>query len=316
MDCSYSMLARLQKLTTFALIALALLLAAALLRGGRPVAAVVAAFVVVFAYAFVLALEVLLSRRVNRNEAVPTADALTLLAAWWGEVASAARVFFWSQPFRSRAIADRPGNAEPHGTGIVLVHGFVCNRGLWNPWLRRLDALGVAFIAVDLEPVFGSIDGYTTAIDAAVRRITAATGCPPIVVAHSMGGLAVRAWLAANGAGPRVQHVVTLGTPHHGTALARLAVAANARQMRRDSRWLAALAAGEPRERYRSFTCYYSHCDNIVMPATSATLPGADNRHLYGVAHVRMASDERVWREILQRLRPAPHEAASVAGCE
>ena len=74
-----------------------------------------------------------------------------------------ARVFFWSQPFRSHAVPDRLKYAGSPGTGIVFVHGFVCNRGIWNPWLRRLDPLGIVFVAVDLEPVFGGIEGSRVA---------------------------------------------------------------------------------------------------------------------------------------------------------
>lgn len=312
-DHSQRMLARIQQFITLTLIALALGWVVALSRRGHPLVAVAGALLVVFGFAFVLAVEMLLSRRINRDDAIPAADAATLLKAWWGEVGSAARVFFWSQPFRSHAVPDRLKYAGSPGTGIVFVHGFVCNRGIWNPWLRRLDPLGIVFVAVDLEPVFGGIECYTTAIDAAVRRVEVATGRPPIVVAHSMGGLAVRAWLTSCDAASRVQHVVTLGTPHHGTVLARLAIVANARQMRRHSPWLQRLAHSEPGGRYGLFTCYFSHCDNIVMPATSATLPGADNRHLSGVAHVQLATDERVFGEILGLLRPSPPEAPPVA---
>ncbi len=59
--------------------------------------------------------------------------------------------------------------------------------------------------------------------------------------------------------------------------------------MRQGSRWLQALAAREPAGRAARLTCFYSHCDNIVFPATVATLDGADNRHITGVAHVHMA---------------------------
>lgn len=306
------MLARLQQLTTFTLIGLALGWAIALASQGRLLAAIAGALFIVFAYALVIATEVLLSRWFNRAEAVPHADTATLLNAWVGEVRSAARVFFWSQPFRSHAVPDRLIAVAPSGAGIVFVHGFVCNRGIWNPWLRRLGALGIPFVAVNLEPVFIGIDRYAAVIDAAVRRVEAATGRPPVVVAHSMGGLAVRAWLAAHDADSRVQHVFTLGTPHHGTVLARLALVTNARQMRRQSPWLQALARCETDGRYALFTCYFSHCDNIVMPASSASLPGADNRHLPDVAHVQMASDERVFSDILRAVRPGPREAMSM----
>ena len=37
------------------------------------------------------------------------------------------------------------------------------------------------------------------------------------------------------------------------------------------------------------FVCWYSNADNIVFPAFTATLAGADSRHLDGVPHVAMA---------------------------
>ena len=51
------------------------------------------------------------------------------------------------------------------------------------------------------------------------------------------------------------------------------------------------------------FTCWYSNCDNIVFPASVATLPGADNRFVPGVAHVELAFDERVFEHALDALR-------------
>jgi triacylglycerol lipase len=50
------------------------------------------------------------------------------------------------------------------------------------------------------------------------------------------------------------------------------------------------------------FTCFYSHCDNIVMPASSAALAGAVNRHLEGEPHVAMAFAPQVLGEVLRRV--------------
>ncbi len=295
------MLARLQQFTTLSLLALALAWAAYFLRREQILLAVGGALLIIFGYAFVLASEFTLLRWVNRKDPAPLANLGTLLNAWRGEVVSAARVFFWRQPFRSHSITDRLSDARMGTAGIVFVHGFVCNRGIWNPWLRRLHEVGIPFTAVNLEPVFAGIDSYVATIDAAVRRVEAVTGCHPIVVAHSMGGLAVRAWLAAERTDTRSPQVITIGTPHRGTVLARFALAANARQMRRQSAWLHALEKRERKGSFAYFTCYYSHCDNVVMPASTATLPGADNRHLPGVAHVQMANDERIFQDVLDR---------------
>ena len=267
---------------------------------GRPWAQVAGgAMVLGLGYAFVLAAEFLLVARVNRRDPAPRAGALLLMRAWWREVLTAPQVFSWRQPFRWRACADENVVPAAGGTAVVLVHGFVCNRGLWLPWMRQLTARGVPYTSVNLEPVFGSIDAYIPLIDDAVRRAHALTGRAPVVVCHSMGGLAVRAWRAATtDADARVAHIVTIGTPHHGTWLGRFSHVPNGRQMRQDSRWLQALRAQEaqrwPEGAYAGFTCWYSNADNIVFPASTATLPGADNRHVPGQPHVALAFVDEV----------------------
>lgn len=295
------MLARLQKFTTLGLLALAALWGAVALRAGRPAWALVGVAFIVFGYALVLAIEFVLLRAMHRDDPAPRATAGQLFRAWWGEVGSAPLVFCWRQPFRSQRWSDHvPANASGR-RGVLLVHGFVCNRGLWSQWLARLHALDVPCVAVNLEPVFGSIEEYAAMIDAGVQRLERATGLAPLIVAHSMGGLAVRRWWASREhAG--VHHVITIGTPHQGTWLARFALTPNGRQMQRNSPWLQALAAHEPAGRTAKFTCFYGHCDNIVFPTSTATLAGADNRHLSGVAHVHMAGRAEPWEEALRRL--------------
>ena len=167
--------------------------------------------------------------------------------------------------------------------------------------MRQLRGLGIPYLAITLEPIFGTIDDGAEAIDAAVRRATQATGLTPVIVAHSMGGLSVRAWLRANAADERVHHIITIATPHQGTALAQFAISEVTKRMRIGSPWLAALTASEPRSRCRLFTCYYGHCDNIVFPVRSATLPGADNRHVAALAHIQMAQCAEVFHEAVRR---------------
>ena len=105
-----------------------------------------------------------------------------------------------------------------------------------------------------------------------------------------MGGLAARAWLHTHEGDERIAGVVTIGTPHHGTSLARLGYAPNAREMRRAGPWLKELGGHEPATRWTAFTCFWSHCDNIVLPASTATLAGARNVHLPGAAHVALVN--------------------------
>jgi triacylglycerol esterase/lipase EstA (alpha/beta hydrolase family) len=295
------MLARLQQSMVAAVLALALAWSAwAQARGLAPPLWAGVLLLILAPHAPLLALEFVLLAGFGRDPDAPRASVGQLLNAWAGEVLAAWQVFGWRQPFAADAEPDVPGG--PGRTGVLLLHGFTCNRGLWTPWLRQLRARGVPCTALSLEPVFGSIDDWVPAIDAAVAELAHRTGRPPLLVAHSMGGLATRAWLAAFDADVRVAHVLTIGTPHHGTWLARFGHSRNARQMRRGSAWLTALAARETAARRARFTCFYGHADNIVFPAGTGRLSDADNRHLAGVAHVAMAFRPEVLGEVLRRL--------------
>jgi predicted alpha/beta hydrolase family esterase len=302
------MLARIQQALTLGALLLAAVWSVVCWRAGHQVWALLGVSAICSAHAVVLGLEFLLLKRAHGNDPAPRATAGQLLQAWWGEVRAAPTVFCWRQPFRSRRVPDDLP-ADAHGRrGVLLIHGFVCNRGLWNPWLKNLKGQGVPFVALNLEPVFGSIDDYIGQIEGAVRQLESATGLAPVVVAHSMGGLALRRWWAEQSDETRVHHAITMGTPHNGTWLARYAMSRNSRQMQQISRWLQTLAARESEGRPHRFTCFYSHCDNIVFPPSTATLRGADNRHLPAVAHVHMADRPEPWDELqrwLQASTPA-----------
>jgi triacylglycerol lipase len=260
---------------------------------------------IVFGHSLFLAAEFVALRSVGRSDAVAQPSAAMLARAWAAEVFWDLVVFAWRQPFRWRAIPDHMESAAAGPRpGVVFIHGFICNRGFWNPWLRMAQENRIAFIAVNLEPVFGSIDSYVPIIDDAVRRLTLATGAPPVLVCHSMGGLAARAWLRSAGDPGRVHHVITIGTPHHGTWLARRTRIQNGLQMRSHSPWLRELE--DSGIHADLFTCWYSNCDNVVLPASAATLPGADNRFVPGVAHVELAFQPEVIRESLAKAQAGP----------
>jgi triacylglycerol esterase/lipase EstA (alpha/beta hydrolase family) len=279
--------------------------------------ALLGASLILLGYALVLALEFVAVAKVNRKDHVPAAGAAVLLRAWWREVRIAPQVFCWRQPFRWRTMPDtqclEPQDGRKHAA--VFVHGFVCNRGFWLPWMRVLRDQGAPYTSVNLEPVFGSIEDYIPVVEEAVCRAERLTGLAPVLICHSMGGLAVRAWLAQTpGAAQRVKQVVTIGTPHHGTWLSKFSHVPNGQQMRLNHAWLTALAVVETTARaspYEHFVCWYSNADNIVFPASTAMLPGADNRHVPGMAHVALAFHPKVMRESLAMLSPAARSPAA-----
>ncbi len=285
-----SSLARLQQLITLGLLAAAFGWLAWSWKSS-PGLALAGFLLIASGYAVILGIEFLLLRWLSGSCGSLRPTLPQLARAWLGETLVAPRVFCWRQPFRWRAVPDHLESlaGTPALCGVVLVHGFICNRGFWTPWLERLRAAGHPFIAVNLEPVFGSIEDYAPIIEDAVERVSRATGMPPVLVCHSMGGLAVRAWLAARPGADRVHRVVTIGSPHRGTWLGRFSRTANGREMRLDGDWVKGLVPRLESSVNSRFICWYSNCDNIVFPVETATLPGADNRLLLGVAHVELA---------------------------
>jgi pimeloyl-ACP methyl ester carboxylesterase len=259
-------------------------------------------------YIAYLALLFIAIHRLNRADRQPRAALGELTAAWLREVCTAPRVFLWRQPFRTQFIADylpTSGHIADR-RGVVFIHGFFCNRAFWAPWMAQLRSDKRAFAAITLEPAFGSIDSYPAIIEAAVVKVTQATGQAPVLICHSMGGLAARAWLREKASNPeRIKHVITIGTPHFGTMLSmKKAVLpfTNTHQMQYFGDWTQQLAKDEPPGRYANFTCWYSNCDNIVAPTSTAMLPGADNRLVAAQGHVSMAFSQRVLQESLALL--------------
>ncbi|HEY1132468.1 MAG TPA: permease [Roseateles sp.] len=211
-----------------------------------------------------------------------------LLRAWCGEAVASELAFSWRQPWREWAEPDHLPAGAP--AGVLLVHGFSCNRGRWNGWMARLRMRGIAFVAPSLEPAFGSIDAYADEIEAGVRRLKATTGRMPVLCAHSMGGLALRAWWRRYGAGhEEVPRAITLGSPHQGTRMAALGMGVNAAQMRQGSAWLADLP-GLP-----DVDCFWTPCDQVVNPAETAILSGSRAHRVDGVGHMGLVHSDEAW---------------------
>ncbi len=276
------------------------------------VGSVLGGLVVLGGYALVLALEFVMAAWVNRTDPAPRATRVQHLQAWWQEVREAPAVFAWRQPFRWRRLPDNGPRDDTRfdGPAAVFIHGFVCNRGFWLPWMKTLRQMGLPYTSVNLEPVFGSIDEGVGLIENAVRQAEALGSAPPVLICHSMGGLAARAWLASDPRTlARIGGVITIGSPHHGTWLAHFSHLTNGQQMRPGNAWLVDLAAKEQAlygpSVHSRFVCWYSHTDNIVFPASTATLDGADNRHVPATAHVALGFHPRVMRESLAMLASA-----------
>ena len=183
---------------------------------------------------------------------------------------------------------------------VLLVHGYLSNRGIWWRYAHALRRRGNYVAAVDLTPPLASLETFIVALDAAVERHRRLTGRRRVIlIAHSMGGLVSRAWLARR-VDPEVVLLITIGTPHCGTRLAPMAIGQCAREMRESSKWSGELTAIEtPTSRSRIVSIRSSQ-DNVVVPARSAQLDGAQNIVVDGVGHLATTTDREILTRVLQ----------------
>ncbi len=187
-------------------------------------------------------------------------------------------------------------------TPVLLVHGFLCNHRIWDAMTRRLHQAGHAVLTVDLEPVFAPIESYAALIQQAVAQLCQQTGATKVaLVGHSMGGLAIRAWLRAYGS-ERANRVITLGTPHTGTQILRRSRSSNGQQMMGHSAWLQALEQSETGATRSLIRIALTPQDHIVYPQREQVLAGVPVTVFDGLGHVELSSHPAVIDWVLQQV--------------
>ena len=228
-------------------------------------------------------------------------DALRMV---FEEYAALILLFTAIQPFESFWLGpDRLNKLSGERQPLLLIHGYQCNRGFWF-WMRpRLEAAGWTVATHSMEPAWTEIDNYAEGIARRIDEVLAATGARQVIlIGHSMGGLACRTYLRAHGK-DKVARMITLGSVHHGTRLARLGIGPNARQMRIGNPWLVALGATEAVPLPQGSVSIYSCHDNYVYPQeTGSRLEGATNVAISGVSHLGMAFSPYVLGKLLEAL--------------
>lgn len=185
------------------------------------------------------------------------------------------------------AQSQAPAVAAPALRPVLLLHGFLCNSRIWRRLQTRLRTAGFEPIeALDVEPLLADIDFQAGRVAPSLLALQRRChGERVIIIAHSMGGLIARALLRDLGA-LAIRRIVTIASPHHGTALARGLPWPNTRQMARNSPWLRSLNLAQEGRFTVPIASIFSAEDNLVVPSASAQLEGAELQELHGVGHL------------------------------
>ncbi|MEV3933961.1 MULTISPECIES: triacylglycerol lipase [unclassified Streptomyces] len=191
---------------------------------------------------------------------------------------------------------------------VVLLHGFIDNRSVFVLLRRSLARHGWHHLeSLNYSPLTCDIRTAAELLDRHVEEICARTGHREIdIVGHSLGGLIARYYVQRLGGDRRVRTLVTLGTPHGGTAAAPLAGAHPiVRQMRGGSDLIEELRLPAPGCRTR-FISFWSELDRVMLPVETACVDHPDldavNVRVTGIGHLALPVHPAVASAIRQAL--------------
>lgn len=206
-----------------------------------------------------------------------------------------------------RGLASVDVNAA--ATPILLVHGIADNHTIFTVLDRALRRRGFQTVSsYDYGLLTRDVRVAAVALGEAIEKAAANAGNERIhVVGHSLGGLIARYFVQRLGGDAQVHTLVTLGTPHAGTRVARaMPVMPLVRQLRPDSSVIRELAEPAPNCRTR-FIAFHSDIDHLIVPHHHARLDHPDlqvrNVAVRGVGHLSMPNNGAIAFQIATALR-------------
>nr|WSY52390.1 alpha/beta fold hydrolase [Streptomyces sp. NBC_00886] len=191
---------------------------------------------------------------------------------------------------------------------VVLLHGFIDNRSIFVLLRRSLAQHGGRQVeSLNYSPLTCNIRTAAELLGRHIEEICERTGSLQVdVVGHSLGGLIARYYVQRLGGDLRVRTLVTLGTPHSGTAAVPLASAHPiVRQMRPGSVVIEELARPAPGCRTH-FVSFWSDLDHLMDPLETARIDHPDlitqNVQVSGIGHLALPVHPAVATGIRQAL--------------
>jgi pimeloyl-ACP methyl ester carboxylesterase len=181
---------------------------------------------------------------------------------------------------------------------VVLVHGYLANRSTLLPlagYLRWRGFRQVLFF--NYRSSLGVERGAIALRDYLRRHVR---GGRIDLVCHSLGGLVARVYLQQLRGARRVDHCITLATPHQGTYNSYWVASQVGRDLRPDSLLLSRLEASRHRASPVRFLSIVAGSDNLVVPRVFAA--HEEVVRIPELGHVGLLFSPRVYRIVADRL--------------
>lgn len=192
---------------------------------------------------------------------------------------------------------------------VLLVHGHNGSADDWATLAPWLAAEGWRPKPITLATDDWDVARLSEQVGVYVEALARESGQAQVdVVAHSLGGLAVRHYIKHHGGDRRIRRLVTLGSPHHGIGYAAA------------GRWLKVAKLLTPRGSFLNglnrpdetpgtvtYTSIWSTGDYTQWaPFASGRLVGAFNVRTSGTSHSGMLTDRKLFPAIAEGLMVTP----------
>lgn len=203
-----------------------------------------------------------------------------------------------------------PGMHRPRvtdaGAPVLFVHGLYHSAGGWVAMRRRFRKAGVRNLhGLNYNSLRNDLPAIGEILKQRLREVLSAhPGRKVFLVGHSTGGLAIRQALLDAGIRDSVAGAAILGTPHHGSKLAALAIGRTARDLLWGCAFIRGLNAAPAPE--LPLLSLYTEFDNMVLPPEATRIPaGAPWREEPAglCSHVGLLFDRSVAERVLDFYR-------------
>lgn len=193
-------------------------------------------------------------------------------------------------------VPDHAGSSV--GVPVLLVPGWLDTERDLAALRVRLLAAGWAddhVAAITFDDPAGSNRRHADELAKAIGGLRRAAAASEVdVVAHSMGGLALR-WYLMKHDDPPVRRVVFLASPHRGTIAAHLAWGGGRDEMTPGSPFLDTLNTVEPAPTAVEALTIRTAVDTHIVPGESATLPNVPDHEVCCPTHSGLIRDDEVF---------------------